>query len=89
MFVTKRLEMGLTLEPLSQIRARLARQNKEKADPCTSAVDVVIACPPKISAMVGIKPLFVMRGFFDDFLLMTIFFLTLTLIADESFYSVV
>ncbi len=42
-----------------------------------------------ISAMVDIKPLFVMRGFFDDFLLMTIFLLTLMLIADKSFYSVV
>ncbi len=42
-----------------------------------------------ISTIIDIKPLFVMRGFFDDFLLMTIFFLTLTLIADKSFDSVV
>ncbi|AFX91671.1 hypothetical protein HPAKL117_06430 [Helicobacter pylori Aklavik117] len=42
-------------------------------------------------AIIGIKPLFwlVMRGFFDDFLLMTIFFLTLILIADKLFYSVI
>ncbi len=42
-----------------------------------------------ISAIIDIKPLFVMRGVFGGFLLMTIFFLTLMLIADKSFYSVV
>ncbi len=44
-----------------------------------------------ISAIIDIKPFFwlVIRGVFDGFLLTTIFLLTLMLIADKSFYSVV
>lgn len=44
MLVTKRLEMGLTLEPLSQIKARLGKAEQGEGCSPTSAVDVVIAC---------------------------------------------
>ncbi len=59
------------------------------ANRAASKSRMALAWRDKIRAMVGIKLLFVMRGFFGDFLLMTIFLLTLMLIADRSFYSVV
>ncbi len=44
MFVTKRLEIRLTLEPLSQIRARLGKAEQREGCSPASAVNVVIAC---------------------------------------------